>query len=662
MHRYGKVLGFLTGVSLGLGLLVVLERFQVPFFLYYPRATDTILISEAFDFYLFLISSCCVPLTMVMFWKEDRFRCVTLWAIFAAAISLALVGESYGLLILYFIVLSMIPFSVSLGNFRHRAELQMLGFMTILALVEFSSIYSWIFASINPYGEFTTLSETTEASLSFSLFPLSIPLVLLLLSSWLWFPVVSRLLSVNVSKFRSTPIGANVSVDKRLLIASVDLFGILALLIFFFPYLAGQKWIVGVDSYIDYFNPLENIRGLSPTEALTASVKLSHGIYVGILYILALGTGISSFHIVKFAPLILAFVTASFVFLALRNAEWSFRTALLTAICTLLWLPTTLGIFSGIQANWSALALWMLFLSLLFTKTHRNVVIFTAECLVSAGIFLIHPWTWGVFFMSLLITAFLSARTPWRRQTLLALSSGLGLTVPLGLIAYLLLPGPRNDLTSTMLLYTYPLHHPIQLLSFGGALFEMLNNWSPFFSPALLIITLVGAYELKCLSDGVTKRYFLAWIFTWCIASILVAPLGYIPARPLASETDLWRTFYISPLPILLALGVERCLAWPQRLMSDVGSWTTARSHVTIVLVILGAPSLGLFLSPIATIRLLAVLAAVSALLLLSFRLPVHHLTLIVIATVLILVIVNAAFRSLELLLLDPHSLLGIRG
>jgi hypothetical protein len=302
----------------------------------------------------------------------------------------------------------------------------------------------------------------------------------------------------------------------------------------------------------------------------------------------------------------------------------------------------------------------MLFLSFLFTKTTRSVVLFVAESLISVGIFLLHPWTWGVFFVSVLITALLSARTSWRKQTTVGLLSALALTVPLGIVAYLLLPGLQNDLANTMLLYTYSLHHPAQLLWFGGALLAALYSWSSFLSPALFAVAIIGVYGLAYHPDGVARRYVLAWIATWCLGSVLVAPIGYDPAHPLTSETQLWRIFYLSPLPILLALGIERCLAWSERLKTlGSESLAIAPSKVALVLLILGVSSIGLFISPIPLLRLLAVLAAAGGVLLLTSRFPLPHLTRIMIATVLVLLLINAAFRSLYPLLIDPHNLLG---
>jgi uncharacterized protein YhhL (DUF1145 family) len=43
-------------LSIAIGLLVLLHQIQIPFFLYYPNTTDTVLISEPLDRYIFFIT------------------------------------------------------------------------------------------------------------------------------------------------------------------------------------------------------------------------------------------------------------------------------------------------------------------------------------------------------------------------------------------------------------------------------------------------------------------------------------------------------------------------------------------------------------------------------------------------------------------------------
>jgi hypothetical protein len=44
----------MAGVAVTIGILVVLRYAEIPFFVYYPRFTDTVLISESIDMLLFV--------------------------------------------------------------------------------------------------------------------------------------------------------------------------------------------------------------------------------------------------------------------------------------------------------------------------------------------------------------------------------------------------------------------------------------------------------------------------------------------------------------------------------------------------------------------------------------------------------------------------------
>jgi hypothetical protein len=526
--------------------------------------------------------------------------------------------------------------------------------LVILLLIESSTLFYWIGAALNPQGRVGILSEQLEANLTFSLFPLATLMIVLLLFSWLWIPMAIRLPRFR----RQMVVRYQPSTNRwnpRMFAAAFDLFAIIVVLVFFYPYLAGQTWIVGVDSYLRYLNPLISLAGLAPSNAIVTSY--THGPYVLLLYLIELASGASSFSIVKYAPLLLAFATASTIFLAVMRAGWSFQLAILSSICGLLWLPTTLGAYAGIQSNWFALVLWMLFLSFYLGKTGWKTTTFILQAFISLAILLIHPWSWGVFVASLGITALISRRSIWKKHCLYGLSAAIILALPVGMAAYMFLPGVRNDLGNTMQLYLFTIFNPVSVLSFGGALVDLFYNWGSFLSPVLLLLCLVGAYSLSK-RRGITTNYLLVWVATWCIGSFMIAPADYNPVNVGISETGLWRMLYVSPLTFLLALGLEKVVGAAKNLGSSDNSRLT--------LLLSGAPllafSAGLFIfwDPLA--RLLIVLAAVGSALLVKLRFPNLQTMHMLVASLLLLLLVNAAFRSLFPLLLDPHSVFGPLG
>src|SRR5208282_5939015 len=144
----------LTGISLGIGLFVVLNQLQIPYYLFYPRTTQTILISSSYDYYLFLVSSISVPWTFARYRRQiSKPVSLGIVAVWAASFVLAIINEPFAAIILYVIVIC----SVTLGVFRSDARRVALNeilpsAIALLALVELSSISYWIHAALNPHS------------------------------------------------------------------------------------------------------------------------------------------------------------------------------------------------------------------------------------------------------------------------------------------------------------------------------------------------------------------------------------------------------------------------------------------------------------------------------------------------------------------------------
>ena len=656
--RYGN---WVTGISLGLGLFVVLNQLQIPYYLFYPRTTQTILISSSYDYYLFLASSISVPWSFTLYRKRIS-ASVSLGALAVWAISsvLAVFNEPFAATILYVTVICSTTLGVFSSGARRRAVSEVLPSAVILfALVEWSSVCYWFYAAVHPHSGFGILSQELEANLTFFLYPIAIPMMLLLLFSWLWIPLIPRLSRPKThltNQYRPSP----QKPDRRMVIAALDLCAIIAIIVFFYPYLAGQTWVVGQDTYWRYINPVNSLVGLTPPEAFNTSA--SHGAYVVFLYLLQSSTGVSVASIVKYAPLALAFGTASAALFATLRGGWSFQSAILTSICTLVWIPTTVGIYVEIQANWLALCFWLVFLAVYFANGETNWVSYVILAVLSLVILLVHPWTWGVFATTLLVTAIISRKNAWSRHSVRTLAAALVLAVPLGAAAYFLSPSFRSDIIDTIQLYLSAPINPASLLTFGDALANAFYNLGPVLSPALLLLCIVGAFALSRRRD-ITANYLIAWTAVWCIGSILVAPSGMNPTNPALNETGFWRMLYISPLPFFLALGMEKCVSLSKRLTSTASS-TSFLSRIIPVFSMLPflAAGLALFLFSDSNIRLFAVAVALVLAWLLVVRLPNYGSLEVLVLSLLVLLLFNAAFRTLFPLVLDPHNLFSSPG
>jgi hypothetical protein len=530
---------------------------------------------------------------------------------------------------------------------------------TIFVLVEWASLSYWIAATLNPHGGAGISSQELEANLTFFLYPVAIPIMLLLLFSWLWIPLVPHLSRQKVHlivRYRPSP----QKPDRRMIVAGIDLCAIIAIIGFFYPYLAGQTWVVGQDTYWRYIDPVNSLVGLTPSQAFNTSA--SHGVYVVFLYLIQTATGVGVASIVKYAPLALAFGTAAAVLFATLRGGWSYRSAMLASICTLLWLPTTLGMYVDIQANWLALFFWMVFLAVYFANREAKAVTYVTMAALSLIILLVHPWTWGVFVTTLLFTAVLSRKSLWSEHSIRTLVTALVLAVPVGAAAYSVSPSLSSDLTNTIELYISGPINPAGLLSFGDALANMFYNLGPVLSPSLLLLCLVGAYALVRRRD-MTVNYLIAWTAAWCLGSILVAPSGLNSTNPGLNETGVWRMLYISPLPFLLALGIEKCISILKG-STPTSNPTSIFSKAVPVFSMLPflAAGAGLFLFSDANVRLFVVCAALIVALVLVLKFPNYRFLESLIVSVLILLLFNAAFRTLFPLVLDPHNIFSSVG
>lgn len=656
-----KLLHWATGASLGIGLLVLLNLLQIPYYLLYPRTTGTILISNSYDYYTFLISTLSVPWTFVASRrKSSKPVSIGMFSIWAVAFVLATLNQTSAVVILYATVICAAALNVLRADTRRTVITEILTpTLSIFALVEWSCLFYYVVSAFNPHADFGILSQQLEANLTYSLYALAIPIMLLLLFSWVWIPIIPRLLRLRshfVVRYQPSPQEPSI----RTIIASLDLFAIMAIVIFFYSYLAGQTWVVGVDSHWRYIDPLNSLVGLTPSQA--THVSATHGVYLVFLYLIQLGTGLSPVSIVKYVPLVLAFCTASAAFFATLRGGWNLQLAVLTSITTLLWLPTILGIYAGLQSNWVALLIWMIFLAIYFASSEAKPVTYIILAVLSLIILLVHSWTWGVFATTILLTAVIARHTPWAKHCGRTLVAALALALPLGTAAYALSESLRYDFVNTIQLYLSTPLSPTSLLSFGGALAELFSNWGPLLSPPILLLSLVGGYALTRRRD-MTANYLVAWIATWFVGSILVAPSEFNPANLGLSETGLWRMLYISPLPFLLALGLEKCMSIARTPMSAVSAQTIRLRFMPLLsLAPFTAVGAGLFITWDPNVRLLLVASALILTFLLMVVQPDLRTFDVLLVSVLVLLLFNAAFRTLFPLLLDPHNLFSSLG
>ena len=172
----------LAGVALGVGLLVVLRDAQIPYFLYYPKSTNTILLSASLDAYVFALATLSIPASLIILILQAKQRRQPVG--YAVAI-LAIAGAVW---LLSFLLMWSYPLLSALGLYastittvavnllfcvrvydldRRRAVSDLLTpMMTIFVLIEFATLYHWAFASFDPITQIGRQAAELEANLT----------------------------------------------------------------------------------------------------------------------------------------------------------------------------------------------------------------------------------------------------------------------------------------------------------------------------------------------------------------------------------------------------------------------------------------------------------------------------------------------------------------
>ena len=159
-HATTRILHSLFGVSLAMGLLVLLNQLQIPYYLYYPRTTQTVLISESYDLYLFLISSLCVPVGLALVSRKiSKSGLVGILVIWAASFVLTILREPVAVPTLLVTVACAAALTVSKADLRQSSIMEIISStLVILLLIESSTVFYWIGAALNPQGRVGILS------------------------------------------------------------------------------------------------------------------------------------------------------------------------------------------------------------------------------------------------------------------------------------------------------------------------------------------------------------------------------------------------------------------------------------------------------------------------------------------------------------------------
>jgi hypothetical protein len=679
---YGFALHFLFGS------VTLLNALELGFFYYFPRRIQLTIIDTRIDVLVWALSLTSASILAIWSWKDTRRRAVQAGAaVLTIALLAVLVLNPLDIFLRKTIIY--VVFTVATANFAFLVRCSdsvteeltsallsrtLIYSLVVLAAIEISSGIHYVLRSFDPTTALGKVDANIELQFSYLSYGLLPWLYLGFLLSWAWVPLVrwlglkTRVLRSNSEKNSacSAPMLAESSGRIRLsALLDPRLFVTLAVLVFigYYPYFQNPPWLVGTDAYLRYYDPLlrMNVQGL--VGGFAQALKERHPLPLVLLYAGQLIFRTTAFEVVRIAPLFLVatLALATWWFLARKKkAEFG----LIVVLFSVFSVTTTVGVFSSILANWMALVVWMLYFAYTASRCYEKIRVQDAIVLLSMStlILFIHPWTWGVFAVSVLLFAFMMLfREKRRALSVAAVSiSVVAIDVLLALVSLVLLGGSEGwRVAEALELYTTVFRNPASLLVFWGALTRLTQVWAAFFSPLSLAVSILGVFYLFSADLTVwRRRLILAWICASAIGSLLVAPIGYI-----VYESQIWRLLFLTPLQLTLPFGIALIMEFP-RMLLKMGSGTRQSLQGASVLI------RGIFLSSLFVVAfllawapiqwrpglILIALPAVTGLSLTQSRGKEKQLLSDVVLLLLLLVAFNYATRALAQLLLGPHN------
>jgi hypothetical protein len=681
-------LAYAFATSFLFGLAAVLNAAHIQFVFYYPRQVQVTLIDARIDALIWVASTIYLFALAIWYSKNQDFRVGrTIIALLGMGLSLALLvpfgnrvlasvetGLLFGFVAAEFTLLALWNEKHADNKPRVSASLVLIYFLAYFAVIEVSSATFWAVRSFGSQTQVRSLDSTVELNFSYATYGLIPWLYLGFLFSWAWVPLAQRLLSSSKTfqdLFRAdgdrdeSPPKSNASSDWTSILLDPRLYLVMAVAMFvgYYPYFQNPPWLVGTDAYWRYFDPLMRMNLRGGLGGFAEALAERHPVPLAILYAAQLIFQGTAFGVVRYTPIFLVATLALFAWIFLARGR-SMNFGLLVFLVSTLSVVTTVGFYSSILANWMALVCWMLFFA--YVGFVSDVKLRTRDVLVllivSTAVLLLHPWTWGVFAAAVIIAAILTFREQKLRRSAAILLLVISLTAVLALVSVTFLAGSQGwREVDAIDLYTYVINNPSTVLFFWDAVKRLTEIWSPFFSSLYIAVSIIGVFALRASNLSTWRRnLIIGWLCISALGSILVAPIGFDPARPTETESQLWRLFFLTPFFLTAPFGIAWIAKIPGRFRSALGDklegsasadapiWLGALLASGVLLAWLpvwGRPLILLVILPLSTAFFLARCKGEEAL----------FLSDIILATF-VLVAFNNTARSLSQLLIDPHN------
>jgi hypothetical protein len=447
---------------------------------------------------------------------------------------------------------------------RHFAIVTLLTLSLLVLPAELGSLLYYVLSAFQPGVTMGKGWELLEMQLWYTASPLTPFLYAAFLFSWIWVPLLLRVFPSLKPAIQGNRLSGNVSSKKNStwlwLVASCIL---ISAFLGWFPYFHDASYpLVGTDIYWHYVRPAQTalLSGTTIGQWTASAAKAEHPLSVVLVTLVSNFTGLTPESLLRFAYAFLAIAFSGSIFLLVKFASGNRVLASMSALVAAFSPTTTIGIYTGIIANWLALIAWVLSLIPLAIEkvqsfSHR-VFLTVGLAVGSIVVLFLHPWTWISFVVGFI--AYFLIRLAHRSKinfhdVVLIVVAVLinGIAVGVSFFHFSSTEGWTTAGGALTLIQT-----SIKSGYLGVGSWEILvyfsQIWSPFLNPVFLFLSVLGVFVIAGRSDRL-EPIMLAWIAASSLTAMVAAPLWYTPSAP---GTLLWRAVFITPFQMPAAIGM----------------------------------------------------------------------------------------------------------
>jgi hypothetical protein len=566
------LVSFAASVNFLLGFVKFINILDIQYYYFYsPKTINIVIFSPELDLWIWIVSLIFIISETLLIQTLGKLR-VPWWTMVPNALSLVLISLllfnermiSFFAIPLSFVVLTLSIYYVGGHLATSRIEAASLTLMYIAGIFiafELASASIWILNIFNyeiPLGSGARWKfPFIDLQLFNVLYPLSSWLFLLFLGSWIWIPILRKIVP-RVSALRKTlkkiregnpsplqNMNSKLKLNGKSLILCLFLSLAISIVVAYYPYAhLPRSTLVGVDA-VHYYDWLREMMQKGPLIAFEGDRPFFNLLMYSVKLLSASPPEI----VIRIMPMILAVCLSLAVYWFVKTGTKNKDAAVMSALFSAFDFQTTVGIFAYIVANWLAIIEAFFLLTLLLKSFESHSWKFAlASTAVGIALLLTHPYTWNIIMIIIvcyLAWAFLRRKNEEKSGVVLS-----ALVLTANLLFYLICSvapfgkgiwaaerGVSNIVASNMSISN--------LFSLQGNLASMVQTMvgGLLGNPFLIILAVAGMFSIM----DFTKRFnriMLLWIMIPSLTLLAVSP-------------DLnHRSIYLIPMQILAAIGL----------------------------------------------------------------------------------------------------------